>query len=111
MDLCFTIVIKCENGYQVSYQLAYQPCPIWMLGDEHVINMCDDGLYYQPGAFQKLIDFHESRNGRSIHPDKICTVICDDSWTSNCGYDSNDTLKRIINDIENTGFTIKLIQF
>ncbi len=111
MDLCFTIVIKCENGYQVSYQLAYQPCPVWMQEDKYVVNMCDDGVHYKKGAFGKLLEFHKKDHGRVIHIDKQCLLISDKKWTENAGYDSNDTLNRIVEDIESEGFRVTIIQF
>lgn len=110
MDLCFTLVIKCENGYQASYQMAYQPCPVWMQGEEYVVNMCDDGLQYQAGGFKKLLNFHESNNGRSIHPDKICILICEESWINNVGLFKNEIFNTIISDIEGEGFSVKLIR-
>lgn len=111
MDLCFTLVIKGDYGYQASYQLAYQPCPIWMQGDKFVVNMCDDGVQYKKGAFRKLLEFHGKDHGRPVHTDKLCLLISDKKWTENAGYDGNDTLNRIVEDIESEGFRVTVIQF
>lgn len=90
--------------------MAYQPCPVWMLGEEYVVNMCDDALQYQPGAFKKLLNFHENNNVRHISPEKLCILICDEAWMGNIGYLNNNTLKNVVSDIESEGFTVNLIQ-
>lgn len=111
MDLCFTVVIKGNNGYQFSYQLAYQPCPIWTEEnrDRWIINMCDDGLFYKKGAFKKLLDktgiYHE------IHPDRQCVLIADKKSSETGGYDSPDVVKRIVEDIESEGFKVTVVEF
>lgn len=110
MNLCFTVILKCENGYQESYSLAYQPVPIWMHGDDCIVNMRESGTSYVKGSFRLLLNFHKNKGGRTLHPDKKCVLVCDQDWEKNAGYDDKTTLDRIISDIENEGFHIEVVR-
>lgn len=110
MDLCFTIILKCENGYQESYLLAYQPVPIWIHGNDYVVNMSESGTSYAKGSFKLLLNYHNNNSGRTLHPDKKCVLVCDQDWEKNAGYDDNNTLNRIISDIESEGFHVEVIR-
>lgn len=106
MDLCFIIILKCENGYQV----AYQPIPVWIHGDECIINMKDSGTSYAQGSFRLLLNYHNEKNSRTLHPDKKSVLVCDQSWEDNAGYDDKSTLDRIISDIESEGFQLTVVR-
>lgn len=119
MPLCFTVVIKGNEGRQYTYQLFYQPCPTWT--DENmkkiIVNMCpgspdaddDNSLFYKKGYFKKLLDKTGIRN--DIHPDKQCVLIADKKWSRDGYYDSPDVVKRITEDIESEGFEVTLMEF
>lgn len=110
MDLCFTVILKCENGYQESYMLAYQPVPIWIHGDDWVVNMNESGTSYTKGSFRLLLDYHNKKGIRPLYSDNKCVLVCEQDWEKNAGYDDKTTLDRIISDIESEGFQVKVIK-
>ncbi|MGF7058637.1 hypothetical protein [Brassicibacter mesophilus] len=108
MDICMTLILKAENGYQVTYQLVYQPCPIWSINDEWIINLNPESPYYKEGNFQKLLDYHNNEVvGRTLDEDKECILILSKETFEH----GVEEVRKVKKDIENTGFKVKLLYF
>ncbi|MDI3310257.1 MAG: hypothetical protein QJR05_02330 [Thermoanaerobacterium sp.] len=105
MYLCFTLIFKRNDGYQESFQLIYEPCPCWKKGDRCIINF-NKSPHYQKGSFKEFINHIKSTDF-----EKQCILITDKNWVKNSGYDDNNTLNRIIEDIETEGFKVVVVQF
>jgi len=110
MSLSFTVIIKGNNNSQISFVLAYEPCPEWKYGNNFITNMNSEDPHYRKGSFKQLLEYHEKSLGREIHQDRKCLIICNKEW-EHSGYDDSNTLNRIREDIESECFNVDIFQF
>lgn len=104
MDICITCILRTESFNQV-YQLSYQPCPIWSINDEVLINLNPESPYYRMGSFKRLLDYHRSINGRQIIEGSEVIILSD----KECIVFAREEIDKIIKDAENEGFKVKLL--
>lgn len=57
----FTVNLSSEldENYDFSYGLAFIPCPVWMKGNEQVLNLNPEGPDYRLGSVKRLIEQEE----------------------------------------------------
>ncbi|GIM29741.1 hypothetical protein CPJCM30710_24070 [Clostridium polyendosporum] len=99
----FTVVFKSYQSLDLSFGLVFAPCPIWIKGDEIVVNINPKDSHYQLGSVKKLIEV-ESLQSKLL--EKKAVVI-----GHGTGYGCESDLKELIKDLRNEGFEVKYKEF
>lgn len=103
-DLCLTVLIQDQSLFQHSYQLAYHPCPVWMIGPNDYKLTMPDSVDYEIGSFKKLLDYVSETQIVSFEPGRASIVIADCAWIN-----YNTEFEKIIQDIKNNGFDVSIM--
>lgn len=89
-----------EEGIGASYDLLFAPCPIWVLGDHHVINLNRDSPYLQPKSVNRLVEKEK------LQYVKKCAII-----VHNIGHGGEKDLHLIEDDLKDLGMSYRVIRF
>ena len=94
----FTVVFGSHESRDNSYGLVFVPCPVWVRGDEELVNLHRDNPQYIPGDLQPLLD-KEFGDDRVDRNPKQAVVVVHPS-----GHGSAQDLERLVADLEVAGF-------
>lgn len=103
-DLCLTVLFQDGSLFQHSYQLAYHPCPVWMIGPTDYKLTMPDRVDYEIGSFKKLLNYVSETQTASFEPGRTSIVVADHAWIN-----YNTEFEKIIQDIKNNGFNVSIM--
>ncbi|WP_026884939.1 hypothetical protein [Clostridium akagii] len=96
----FTVVFSSYESTEYSYGLVFAPCPIWIKGEEEIINLNPGFPNYKLGGVKKLIDV-ENLNSKLY--ERNCLVVIHET-----GHGSNDDLINLVKDLRNEKFKVRI---
>ena len=100
--MTFTVVFQ-STVKNLSYMLAFEPCPIWKKRNECLINLNPSTPYYQLGSIKKLIE-REKLDG--LIESKECVLIIQQD-----GHGSPQDLNNLELDLQQEGFNYSVCSF
>lgn len=96
----FTVVFESVNEDEdYSYGLVFAPTPIWVKGEEWLINMNQTGPEYKEGGIRQLIN-RELLSGKI---ENTCLILIHEK-----GYGTINDLEVLCNDLKREGFKIRI---
>jgi hypothetical protein len=99
----FTVNLRSEENEcdDFSYGLAFVPCPVWVKGDEILLNLHPEYPHYRLGGIKRLIE--QEGIGEKL-PGAVCAHVI----VHPVGYGTAADLATLQSDLEAEGFTVVL---
>ena len=99
----FTVTFSSSNESEdLSFGLVFIPCPVWVQGENEIINLNPDNPHYQAGSVRKLM---EKIPALMRLQNKHCVVL-----VHAIGDGSQADLKFLMADLIAEGFAVQVIQ-
>lgn len=106
----FTFVFRSIDNYQLSYQLAFEPCPVWKVGEEIIFNPHQTNPELLETDFADFIAFLEKNDTQlSLNDEKKVFLIADRNWLDNGGYVGENALQLLTDAAKREGFDVKTL--
>jgi hypothetical protein len=96
----FTVVFDTQEAYDLSYGLVFIPCPVWIRGQQEVINLNPEDPAYRPGSVQRLLE-QENIESFLLEGRRECLLVVHDT-----GYGSQQDLETLRTDLEDVGYSV-----
>lgn len=102
----FTVIFK-GDPYNLSFNLVFEPCPIWLNPgtNDWEINLNPENPHYQLGSVRKLFDHMDIEP--KLHYDRACIVIVEKRHQMF----SDSYLDILVKDLANEKFKVKVSEF
>jgi hypothetical protein len=103
----FTLVFSSHESYDLTVSLTFEPCPMWRRGGKLVLNPHPEFPEYREGDSSEVMHVlgGDFLDGLSLKHRKILVVKHDD------GHGTTQDLKLLLNDIANSGFAVRDVDF
>ena len=99
----FTIIFPSHESCDFAYGLVFIPCPMWVQGNRHIINLNRDRPNYELGSVKRLIE-HEEILPWNDEDSAKCVII-----VHHTGHASEKCLATLKSDLRNEGFDIDVV--
>ena len=98
----FELTIRSEKSLDkhFSYGLVFIPCPVWVKGDNHLINLNPSSPEYHKGSIKQLIDKENLHQIISEGPEAVLVV-------NDIGHGTEKDLITLKEDLVDEGFRVK----
>lgn len=106
MEICITVILKESRGFDRTFQLMYQPNPIWTQNEEWISDDNTKIGFNLAGRFTELLDYCQA-NDHIISEEKECVIAYRKELKNN----SSVEIQGLINDIEKNGFRYQTVEY
>ncbi len=96
----FTLVLDRKSEQGSSYELIFEPCPVWSRGKEMVLNLNPHNPHLQKGCVKRLFEVDSITDAGSA------IVVVHD-----VGHGSAEDLDVLVDDLDALGLKYKVIKF
>ena len=98
----FELTIRSEKtlANHFSYGLVFIPCPVWVKGDNHLINLNPSSPEYQKGSIKQLIEKENLYHIITEGPEAVLVV-------NDIGHGTEKDLTTLKEDLVDEGFRVK----
>lgn len=106
MELCITVILKEERGFDCAFQLMYQPNPIWTQNEEWLQGDNTHIGFEMNGRFKELLE-HCKRLNHILSDEKECVVLI----RKEIIFNPDLHIKELVGDIEDNGYTVRVMTY
>lgn len=106
MEICITVILKELRGFDRSFQLMYQPNPIWTQNEEWISEDNTNIGFDLDGRFKELLDYCQ-KNSHVISDDKECVI----AFRKELKNSSSAEIEGLISDIVKNGFKYQIVEY
>ena len=99
----FEITLRNKNNLaqHLSYGLVFIPSPVWIKGDEQLINLNPSSPMYQLGSVKKLLDKENLKFNLEDNNEAVIVV-------NQVGHGVEEDMDNLNDDLAANGFTVKV---
>jgi hypothetical protein len=101
----FTVVFDSHESYDLSYGLLFLPCPVWVRGEQEVINLHYENPRYQRGDLRPLLDKEPILSNLAGSHRQAALVV------HSSGDGTPDDLASLQEDLRSEGFELQIVTF
>lgn len=106
MEICITVILKEVRGFDRTFQLMYQPNPIWTQNEEALQEDNTHIGFNMEGRFKELLS-HCKRLGYQLAEAKECVVAYREEIEAYCC----SGIEGLLKDIKENGYMFKIVKY
>ena len=99
----FDITLRSNETYEknYSYGLVFIPCPVWVKGSKHILNLNPETPKYVKGSIAKLIESEKIDTDLINEKEAIINI-------KHIGHGTDEDMLNLKNDLREEGFKVSI---